>query len=258
MVIKPHLPVRLPVRQERASLDGAPNEPACEALARAWDREQIGAKVAHDLKNLLAGVKALVQLGLRNPGEAASHPRLAIIEREVTRMRQILQSYLSSTRPLEEVAPVRVDVGPLVSETLLALSARAEDARVRLCAKGDAALEGDPRRLGEALLNLVANAIEATPPGGEVVVEVGQAGDETEIAIHDSGCGMPPETLRRLGTPFFTTREDGTGLGVMLARRVIAQHGGTLRYESLPGKGTTVRATLPRRAAPGASAATPA
>ncbi|HZY05491.1 MAG TPA: HAMP domain-containing sensor histidine kinase [Anaeromyxobacteraceae bacterium] len=258
MMIKPHPPVRLPVRQERASLHGAPNEPACEALARAWDREQIGARLAHELKNLLTGVKALVQLGLRNPAEAASHPRLAMIEGEVTRMEEILQSFLSLARSLEEVASVRVDVGPLVSETLLMLSARAEDGRVRLRAKGDATLEGDPRRLREALRNLVANAIEATPPGGEVVVEVGQAGEETEIVIHDSGCGMPPETLRRLGTPFFTTREDGTGLGVMLARGVVAQHGGTLRYESVPGKGTTVRATLPRRAAPGASAATPA
>jgi signal transduction histidine kinase len=56
---------------------------------------------------------------------------------------------------------------------------------------------------------------------------------------------MPPETLRRVGTPFFTTREEGTGLGVALARSVIALHGGSVRYESEPGKGTTVRATLP-------------
>jgi signal transduction histidine kinase len=60
---------------------------------------------------------------------------------------------------------------------------------------------------------------------------------------------MPPETLRRLGTPFFTTREEGTGLGVALARSAIALHGGTLRYESEPGRGTTVRATLPVGAA---------
>ncbi len=64
--------------------------------------------------------------------------------------------------------------------------------------------------------------------------------------VRDTGRGMPAETLRRIGTPFFTTRDDGTGLGVVLARSVILQHGGTLRYESEPGEGTSVRVSLPR------------
>jgi signal transduction histidine kinase len=101
------------------------------------------------------------------------------------------------------------------------------------------------RRDDTALLNLVANGIEATPPGGEVEVEVRPAAEQIEIVVRDTGRGMPPETLRRVGTPFFTTREEGTGLGVALARSVIALHGGSVRYESEPGKGTTVRATLP-------------
>ena len=68
------------------------------------------------------------------------------------------------------------------------------------------------------------------------------------VPCRDTGRGMPAETLRRIGTPFFTTRDDGTGLGVVLARSVIAQHGGTLRYESEPGQGTRVRVSLPRKA----------
>jgi two-component system, NtrC family, sensor histidine kinase HydH len=211
--------------------------------------EQMGLKVAHELKNPLTALKALVQLGLRNPAEGPSHDRLALLEREVTRMQEILRSYLSSGRPLEELAPARVHLGPLVSDTLRVLSARAQAARVRLSSRGDALVEGDPRRLEEALLNLVANAIEATPPGGEVVVEVRPGADRIEIVVRDTGCGIAPETLRRLGTPFFTTREEGTGLGVALARSVIARHGGSLRYESEPGKGTTVTAKLPGRPA---------
>ncbi len=207
----------------------------------------MGAKVAHELKNPLTAVKALVQLGLRNPAETASHERLTVVEREVTRMEEILRSYLSSARPFEEVKPARVDLGPLVSDVLGALSARAHEAGVRLFLRGEATVEADRRRLEEALLNLVANGIEATPPGGEVVVEVGRSAEEIQIAVRDTGRGMAPEALRRLGTPFFTTRQEGTGLGVVLARSVIALHGGTLRYESQPGKGTTVRATLPRR-----------
>jgi signal transduction histidine kinase len=107
--------------------------------------------------------------------------------------------------------------------------------------------EQDPRRIREVVVNLVANAIDATPPGGDVVVEVRRAGDAIEIAVRDTGHGMPQEMLRRLGTPFFTTRDDGTGLGIVLARSVVAQHGGSLRYDSEPGKGTTASITLPAR-----------
>ncbi len=210
--------------------------------------DHVVARMAHELKNPLTGVKALVQLGLRNPAEGPSHARLAVVEKEIARMQEILNGYLSSARPLEEeVKPVRLELGPLVSETLLLLSGRASDARVRLLARGDATVEVDPRRLKDALLNLVGNAIEATPPGGEVVVEVRPSAGQAEIVVRDTGRGMPQETLRRLGTPFFTTRQDGTGLGVALARSAIALHGGTLRYESEPGKGTTVKATLPSR-----------
>ncbi|WP_242342687.1 ATP-binding protein [Anaeromyxobacter terrae] len=222
--------------------------PDSEAIARAQDLEQRCLEVAHELKNPLTGVKALVQLGLRAPAESPSHERLALIEREVTRMQEILRRYLSLARSLEEVAPTRLALGPLVESALCVLSARASAARVRLSTRGNATVEADPRRLEEALVNLVANGIEATPPGGEVIVEVCARGGEAEIVVRDTGRGMAPETLHRLGTPFFTTREDGTGLGVVLARAAIAGHGGSLRYESEPGKGTTVRATLPRRA----------
>jgi two-component system, NtrC family, sensor histidine kinase HydH len=217
----------------------------CDALARPLDVEHMDVTVAHDLKNSLTAVKALVQLGSRNPAEAASHDRLVVVERELTRMQETLQSLLSGSRPLE-LRPTRIDLGVLVSDALGLLSARADEARVKLSSRGHATVEADPRRLKDALLNLVANGIEATPPGGEVVVHVRTCPNHAEIVVRDTGRGMPEETLRRLGTPFFTTREDGNGLGVMLARAVIALHGGALTYESEPGRGTRARATLPR------------
>jgi signal transduction histidine kinase len=73
------------------------------------------------------------------------------------------------------------------------------------------------------------------------------AREAVDIVVRDSGRGMSPDTLRRLGTPFFTTREEGTGLGVVLARSAVAQHGGCLRYESVPGRGTTATVSLPVR-----------
>ena len=234
------------VRSRRDALARWRKDVASEALQQAQNLERIGAKLAHELKNPLTAVKALIQLGLRTPSELSSHERLEIVDREVTRMQDLLQNYLSFTRPLQEVTPRRTALGSLVSDTLDVLSARADDAQVRLFAQGDAVVEADSRRLKEALLNLVANAIEATPPGGQVLVEVRSLGDQAEIVVRDTGRGMAPDTLRRVGTPFFTTRDQGTGLGVVLARSVIAQHGGTLRYDSEPGKGTLVSLTLPR------------
>jgi signal transduction histidine kinase len=248
-------PVHARTRQWHADLARAREEVASEALARARSLEQIGSKLAHELKNPLTGIKALIQLGLRNPAEAPSHGRLEVVEREVDRMQEILQNHLSFTRPLQAVNPRRVQLGPLVSDALGALAARADTAGVRLYAQGDASIEADPRRLREALLNLVANAIEATLPGGFVEVEVRPTVDEAEIVIRDTGRGMPAETLRRIGTPFFTTRDEGTGLGVVLARSVIAQHGGSLRYDSEPGRGTRVRVALPRAPRGGGDAA---
>jgi signal transduction histidine kinase len=136
-------------------------------------------------------------------------------------------------------------MGALADEVAAILEARAESARVALRRTGDARLSGDPRRLKEALLNLVANAIEATPPGGRVEIRIAERAGNVQIAVQDTGRGMPPEVLARLGTPFFTTREQGTGLGVLLARGVFVQHGGTLEYASTPGRGTVAAGTLP-------------
>jgi signal transduction histidine kinase len=219
--------------------------------------EQLEVSVAHELKNPLTAVKAFAQLGLRNPAEAASHERLAVIEREVTRMQEMLRRHLSSARGLDGRRRTQVALGPLVSRTLLVLSAWATDSGVLLRSRGDASVEADPTRLEEALLNLVANAIEATPRGGEVTVDVHRRAAGAEIVVRDTGRGMTPETVRRLGTPFFTTRADGSGLGVALARAAITSHGGALRYESAPGKGTTVRATLPGAARTRATPAPP-
>lgn len=224
--------------------------PRADSVARAGDPGRMDLDAAHELKNALSAVKALVQLGSRNSAETASHARLALVEEELARMQELLQRCLSHGRSPGALRPARVELGPLVADTLLRLSAEANEARVTLRSHGDATVEADPRRLGEALVNLVANAIQASPPGGEVVVSVSAGAAQAEVVVRDTGRGMGTELLRRLGTPYLTTREEGTGLGVVLARAVIAQHGGALHYESEPGKGTTVRATLPSRHAP--------
>jgi two-component system, NtrC family, sensor histidine kinase HydH len=123
-------------------------------------------------------------------------------------------------------------------------------AGVSLSLEGTApAVQGDPRRLKEALINIVANALEATPTGGSVSLRIRNGAGGVTLDVQDSGRGITPEDLDRLGTSFFTTRPNGTGLGVVLAQGVITQHGGSLAYVSSVGKGTTATIMLPAKTA---------
>lgn len=246
--------------QKGSELHRAREEMFSQALERARGLEQVGSKVAHELKNPLAAIKGLVQLVSRGPGaDEKTRERLAVIEKEVARMEVILREYLSFSRPLEDLRPQEVELGALAGEVLAVLEARAQASGVELAVEGTAQVQADPRRLKEALLNLGANALEATPSGGSVRVEIDEAGDgKVRIRVRDTGRGMPCEVVERLGTPFFTTREQGTGLGVTLARAVFAQHGGGLTYESTPGQGTCATALIQRAPPPPRSVLSPA
>jgi len=223
-------------------------ELAEHALVRARELEEVGARLSHELKNPLGAIKPLVQISHRAATEPAMQDRLAIVEREVDRMTTIVKSHLSFSRPRDSLRCAPVHLGDAIRSVLVALRPRAEGVGVRLRIRGDARANADAQRLGEAVFNLVDNAIDACTVGGVVEVTVHQDRSVIRIAVHDSGGGMPPEVLERLGTPFFTTRDQGTGLGVVLARAIFEQHGGKLEYTSVPGQGTTATGSLPAAA----------
>jgi len=229
------------------------------ADARARDMEQLAAKLLHELKNPLAAIKGLVQLSARAACDPDSREQLYVVVSEVGRMEGILREYLSFSRPLDALRPQRLALGALADEVLSAMDARAASGGVVLRRRGDANVEADPRRLKEALFNLVGNALDATSKGGAVEIQIEEADETARIAVRDSGRGMPAEVLERLGTPFFTTRDQGTGVGVAIARAAFTQHGGSLLYTSAPGRGTTALGILPLthsdRSSDGASAA---
>jgi len=217
-----------------------------QAIGRARSLETIGSRLAHELKNPLAAIHGLVQLVSRSIGETKNKERLDVIGSEVERMSDILRDYLSFSRPLEDLSLQPVSLSSVVDDVLQVLEARAEHACLLMQKQGgDITVMGDPRRLKEALLNLITNAMEATPPHGTIEVMLIPWEKGARIEIRDSGKGIAPDILSRIGTPFFTTREGGTGLGVVLARMVIRQHGGDLSYASQVGQGTTAQVTLP-------------
>jgi two-component system, NtrC family, sensor histidine kinase HydH len=216
------------------------------ALSQLRRLQSVGAKVAHELKNPLAAVKGLVQLVARAADSERSRERLDVVQSEISRMETILHEYLSFARPLEDLTPQSVDVAEVAEDVAAVLAGRADQSRVALAVNGPSVrLQADPRRLKEALLNLVANAIDFTPAGGRVDVEVAHHQGGARVVVRDTGCGITSDDLARVGTSFFTTRETGTGLGVVLARNVVRQHGGTFDLASEPGRGTTVTIQLP-------------
>jgi signal transduction histidine kinase len=224
------------LREERVS----------EAVAQLRRLQSVGAKVAHELKNPLASIKGLCQLVARTPESERTQERLAVVASEISRMETILNEYLSFSRPLEDLKPETLDLSALGKDVLDVLAGRADQAGVALEIEGHATpVKGDPRRLKEALINLVSNAIEATPHGGRVVLRVRSSSAAITLEVRDTGRGISTEDLERLGTSFFTTRPNGTGLGVVLAQSVITQHGGTLDYKSTVGHGTTATIVLP-------------
>lgn len=224
------------LREERVS----------EAEAQLRRLQSVGAKVAHELKNPLASIKGLCQLVAKTPASERTLERLAVVTSEISRMETILAEYLSFSRPLEDLRPEPIDLAAIARDVCDVLAGRADQAGVTLSLEGGATpVKGDGRRLKEALINLVANAIEATPTGGTVTLRASTGHGAVTLEVRDTGRGIAPDDLERLGTSFFTTRPGGTGLGVVLAQGVITQHGGSLGYASTVGHGTTATITLP-------------
>ena len=217
-----------------------------DAQAQTRRLRSVGSKVAHELKNPLAAIKGLVQLVDRAPESERTHDRLAVVHSEIARMETILREYLSFARPLEDLRPEAIDVADVLNDLASVVAGRIDHGRLTLTLDmAPTAIQADPRRLREAMLNLITNAIEATPAGGTIYVTTAPTQDGAAIEVRDTGRGIADKHLSQLGTSFFTTRSDGTGLGVVLAQGVIAQHGGTIKYDSELGAGTRVLVTLP-------------
>jgi signal transduction histidine kinase len=200
---------------------------------------------AHAQKNALSiilAVASLVAPELSEPGRE----RLERLRAAAKRIAELLNDDLDETVSGE--AMDEVDVQNLFAVVCGALRDRADAAHVALvvdCHGGH--LRGYEPELREALFNIIANALEATPPGRAVYVDADVTPEGGHLwTIHDSGKGMRREVIDQLGIPHRTTRPGGSGLGVALARAVVTKLGGTLRFHSGRGRGTTATIWLPR------------
>ena len=237
---------------ERAALELAERrEEVCsENEERTRALEGMAARLAHEVKNPLAAIRALSTHMARNATDVKTAERLAIVAGEADRLQSIVEGFLSFSRGLDDLNLAPVKPHEVARELAVLLETRAAEAGVVLDVSGDASLvlDADTRKLRQALLNVVLNAIQASPREATVRVTVSAEREGARITVQDNGVGMTPEVLDRIRKPYFTTKEGGTGLGVAVARGLVEQHGGRLEFKSVTGKGTTVIMTLPMKA----------
>ncbi|HKJ03310.1 MAG TPA: ATP-binding protein, partial [Longimicrobiales bacterium] len=223
---------------------------AQEGLAEVGE---LAAEMAHEFKRPLASIRTAVSV-LQQEYELDQGGKevLNAANAQLERLHETMQDLFSLAKPLVAGGSA-VELREILDEALTELGGLPgiESVEVhRTYGAVSVLVPGDARRLRQAFLNVLANAVEATPGGGHITVSAEVRRDGVEVAITDTGHGLEPQEVERIMKPFYSTKPLGTGLGLPLVARIIAAHGGGLALESRPGRGTTVRITLPVVSAP--------
>ena len=203
------------------------------------------ASLAHEVRNPLAAIRLHAQL-LRGALPEAERETAALIEAESARIEALVGQWLHFARPTPPVL-VPVELAEVVAQALRLLAPQAEHAGVRWAnaAVGPAWVAGDAARLAQALQNLVLNAIQAMPRGGELRVALESGKGWHCLHVEDAGRGFSAAALEQAGEAFFSEREGGMGLGLTVAAETARAHGGRLRWENRSGGGARVTLELP-------------
>jgi signal transduction histidine kinase len=209
---------------------------------------QLAAGLAHEIRNPLASISGAAGILARgNAPPENVEACLEIIDKESQRLNRLLTSFLEFARPRPPRFQ-RLEPAALL-DSVVALAMHNDGASgVRLSREIQAPLpelDGDPEQLKQVLLNLVINAMQASPEGGRVRLLAESAGGRLGISVCDEGPGAPPEVLEHIFEPFFTTKKKGTGLGLAVAAGIVHQHGGSLTASNNPRGGMTFRMELP-------------
>lgn len=220
---------------------------------------QLAAGIAHEFRNPLMPIKMLVQAALeRNDGRGLCGRQLEVVEEEIRRLERSIQVFLEFARP---VSPEKseFDIVPIVEQALELVEARARKQAVGLrwrFPEAAVTIAADLGQMRQVLLNLLLNALDAMPEGGEIAIEVRRLSPDDvpkpmrdvswcEVRISDSGNGLSGDVLARIFEPFVTTKETGTGLGLSICRRIVTAHGGEITARNLRHSGAEFKFRLP-------------
>jgi signal transduction histidine kinase len=210
----------------------------------------LAAGVAHEIKNPLGSISIHVQLMRKSLKGKADEPLiryLDIVKEEIERLNRIVVDFLFAVRPMD-IAPINDDPNTLIRELVEFMRVEVENAGIELqveYGKDIPLVPFDKRYMKQALLNLVKNAVAAMPKGGTLSLSIHAINDELKLAVQDTGTGIPEDKLGKIFEPYYTTRENGTGLGLTLTYKIIKEHGGDVTVLSRQGHGSTFTITIP-------------
>ncbi|WP_268960336.1 ATP-binding protein [Paenibacillus glycanilyticus] len=210
---------------------------------------EIAASVAHEVRNPLTSVRGFIQL-LSNPA-LSEHKRKefsAITLEELDRAESIISDYLSLAKPqIERFESICLDEALSKAAQILSSYANMQNVEIITNIKHPATVYGSKSKFRQAIINIGKNAIEAMPAGGKLSLSytVNEPNNNVIISISDTGIGMNEEQVNRLGAPYYTTKDKGTGLGTMVIFSVIRGMNGKIEVHSKEGAGTTYHITLP-------------
>lgn len=213
----------------------------------------IASGLAHEIRNPLSTLSMNLQMLQEDwadpitEREQRGSRRIEVLLKEVRRLEDTLNHFLKFAAG-HRLRIERVVLNALADELLDFITPQANRANIRVHRAFHSAVppvQADPNLLRQALLNLLLNAIQAMPQGGDLEVRTEPAPDGPRVHIRDTGVGIPPEHLEKIFNLYFSTTPSGTGLGLPMARKIIEEHGGTLTVTSAAGRGSTFTIHLP-------------
>jgi signal transduction histidine kinase len=207
---------------------------------------QMAAAIGHEIRNPLSSLKGFTQLQQeRNPNTNDFYP---IMIQEIDRINYIVNDLMTLGKP-KALQFSKVSIEEIIAYTLSITQQMSERQGVSIettMAGPLPPIDSDGKQLKQVFINLIKNAIESMHDGGKIEIKVKVVADnKMEISIQDEGYGIEDQNIINLGEPFYTTKKDGTGLGLMVTNQIIGDHKGDFTIESSPGKGTKVVVTLP-------------
>lgn len=219
---------------------------------------ELSAGLAHEIRNPLGSIEGALQILRREGVQSETKAEFGTLaQKEIDRLKGLVLDFLEFARP-QQPRQEPTDIEDMLNAVQRLSSESAKMARVtiRVTKAGDLPLVSlDPGQMRQVLLNLLLNAIQAMPQGGEILLSAHKRDDTVVVEVKDQGVGVDPSQLEKIFDPFFTTRAEGTGLGLSIAYRIVCQHDGRIAAVRNPDRGMTFTVTLPVQ--PGSSTASP-
>lgn len=221
-------------------------ESQMELRARLSSLGELSAGIAHELRNPLGVIAGYTKL-LSKKVDSSLTPTVDAISKEIIVMDRIISDFLSFAKPAE-LNISDIDLKTIIENCVTAVTGERGNIKLNLDINRLPVIKGDEVFLRQAFTNLIQNAVEAMPQGGELAIKAststGSAGDFLDVVISDTGHGIAENIMDKIFLPFFTTKENGTGLGLAIVHKIVVSHGGNIFVDS-SDKGTIFRIRFP-------------